>query len=752
MNSKDHAPDNGLSLSVSKGTEKLTDALPSWAAGGALAAGIALVLRSFASSLKGEGIIYGIAAALAAILIMALRHTRAKRYVFPAALILVPLLFFGAFRSSIGGTLSLGNDLLSFLNGKTGRFHMPFDLPENTGAGDVIYSFLIILLVVGIISAFAAERRRLLLPSAALLLSLFGTFYGLFSSIAGLILIAVSILMLALVRDRTGRVTSGNRAAAYLVVLACLLAESLMGTALAGAFWPGNSKTIVDPAEELIHKSRYDSGTKELPEGDLKDLGPRYKGSEEAVSVTMEKPEKLYLRGHVYESYTGLSWEKADDAVLRDGADMFYWLHKEGFFGQDLIGNAYRLTGSEDIGQIEIKNISACKEVDLLPYGLSPDYYNDNKALFIGDAGTKASGSSYTAEVYEGTIMDWYMLQDSLAGIQDRDDVKRYLDMEASYREYVEANDLQLTNAALGVLGRIIGDDDGPRTLSSIFGIIRDTLSDTISYSDGVTTYNGNSDFLQYVLEQSRSGYDVHYATAAVLMFRYMGVPARYVEGYYISPEEASQMNAGEEYILDGSNAHAWAEYYLDGVGWLPFETTPGYDQSEEAEVASLGEGLSGSLNKSSYTSTQQRYEPPEDPEEEDTNENSERFRFTTAFLIKAFLILFLVLLLLFIIRTILRYVRYRNAMNDIRSSDNRNAIIKSYAYADMLSKLATPVSAAGSETAREINLEAMYSKHEMDDEKRKTVTDYAARIREERLKSFTFLQKIRYHFAGWIC
>ena len=57
-----------------------------------------------------------------------------------------------------------------------------------------------------------------------------------------------------------------------------------------------------------------------------------------------------------------------------------------------------------------------------------------------------------------------------------------------------------------------------------------------------------------------------HYATAAVLMLRYYGVPARYVEGYYLRPEEANAAAPGEELVLDETHAHAWAEYYLDGI------------------------------------------------------------------------------------------------------------------------------------------------------------------------------------------
>lgn len=42
----------------------------------------------------------------------------------------------------------------------------------------------------------------------------------------------------------------------------------------------------------------------------------------------------------------------------------------------------------------------------------------------------------------------------------------------------------------------------------------------------------------------------------------------------------------GREGIIElkGQNAHAWAEAYIDSVGWVPFEPTPGYYNAVPAE------------------------------------------------------------------------------------------------------------------------------------------------------------------------
>lgn len=110
-------------------------------------------------------------------------------------------------------------------------------------------------------------------------------------------------------------------------------------------------------------------------------------------------------------------------------------------------------------------------------------------------------------------------------------------------------------------------------------------------------------------------GYSVHYATAAVLMLRYCGVPARYAEGYYLSGQDAA---SGEQtFELDETHAHAWAEYYLTGVGWVPFEVTPGYVEAED-----LGAG--GEAGGKQYENTQL---PPvvEQPEQQAPQEETQR-------------------------------------------------------------------------------------------------------------------------------
>lgn len=71
-------------------------------------------------------------------------------------------------------------------------------------------------------------------------------------------------------------------------------------------------------------------------------------------------------------------------------------------------------------------------------------------------------------------------------------------------------------------------------------------------------------------LFDTKDGYCVHYASAFVIMARYMGIPAQMVTGY-----KAKRKNSIDNFLLvRESDAHAWAEAYVEGKGWVRFDPT----------------------------------------------------------------------------------------------------------------------------------------------------------------------------------
>ena len=65
------------------------------------------------------------------------------------------------------------------------------------------------------------------------------------------------------------------------------------------------------------------------------------------------------------------------------------------------------------------------------------------------------------------------------------------------------------------------------------------------------------------VLETYKEGICQHYASSATVLFRALGIPARYTIGY------TTHATANEWVEVTTENAHAWVEVYIDGVGWI---------------------------------------------------------------------------------------------------------------------------------------------------------------------------------------
>jgi len=90
--------------------------------------------------------------------------------------------------------------------------------------------------------------------------------------------------------------------------------------------------------------------------------------------------------------------------------------------------------------------------------------------------------------------------------------------------------------------------------------------------------YDGdNSTMIAAFLEQ-KEGYCVHFASAMAVMARTLGIPSRIAIGYAPGQTADATSAGGTVYEVYTDQLHAWPELYFDGIGWLPFEPTPGLD------------------------------------------------------------------------------------------------------------------------------------------------------------------------------
>jgi transglutaminase-like putative cysteine protease len=71
-------------------------------------------------------------------------------------------------------------------------------------------------------------------------------------------------------------------------------------------------------------------------------------------------------------------------------------------------------------------------------------------------------------------------------------------------------------------------------------------------------------------LFNTKEGYCEHFASAFVVMMRYAEIPARVVTGY----QGGRSNDFGGYWVVRQSDAHAWAEIWLEGRGWVRIDPT----------------------------------------------------------------------------------------------------------------------------------------------------------------------------------
>ncbi|KQW07509.1 hypothetical protein ASC66_00365 [Leifsonia sp. Root4] len=73
-----------------------------------------------------------------------------------------------------------------------------------------------------------------------------------------------------------------------------------------------------------------------------------------------------------------------------------------------------------------------------------------------------------------------------------------------------------------------------------------------------------------------RAGYCIHFASAMAVMARTLDIPSRVSLGYAPGERTRQRLEGAVLYQVQTSDLHAWPELYFEGVGWVPFEPTPG--------------------------------------------------------------------------------------------------------------------------------------------------------------------------------
>lgn len=111
----------------------------------------------------------------------------------------------------------------------------------------------------------------------------------------------------------------------------------------------------------------------------------------------------------------------------------------------------------------------------------------------------------------------------------------------------------------------------GPRAEALAAAVLQHVRSNDFTYTLSPGRYGEESPHVidEFWLDR-RLGFCEHFASAFVVILRDMGVPARIVTGFQgwdAEPQDGY-------YVVRNANAHAWAEFWVEGRGWVRGDPT----------------------------------------------------------------------------------------------------------------------------------------------------------------------------------
>lgn len=366
--------------------------------------------------------------------------------------------------------------------------------------------------------------------------------------------------------------------------------------------------------------------------------------------------ENLYLRAVVYNDYTGNSWANDFTAYNERFGDKYVntvnWpanitCSTLANIRNDLY-SIYGVSGREFFEDTNNYNVSVTniseKGYSFSPYGA----YLDVGWEIEGDGlpkvtDTVASAFSVCSAKDAGAFINKYdhnkvieYMMSNPGAVRDVTGLSTLYDLIITEREYGQFVMEEYTKVPTNLQDvlleyapeKVAGDYDSIMTFAQS---VKNLFNSEFRYTLSPGKVPAGEDGIRYFLEESRQGYCVYFATAATLMFRQAGIPARYVEGYVVTPDMAriNKKEPGElmwylgdatfsqeiDYVtvtVPDNKAHAWTEVYIEGYGWIPVEVTPGYSSSVQPQTSTEDESEEETATKKEEPTTAESEDEPQ--------------------------------------------------------------------------------------------------------------------------------------------
>ena len=293
---------------------------------------------------------------------------------------------------------------------------------------------------------------------------------------------------------------------------------------------------------------------------------------DESLVMQVKTDENAYLRGAILDTYTGAGWY---DTV---SSRRYYWNSpRQRALRDEVLQSAYPMAADLPEKQLEVQFDAAGASTLFVPQRLRDlsvgphmtPYFNLGSEVFI--TRNLTAGDSYSARYLSMKATDSGMA--ALAAQHAALDDPGYAAAKAQYTAVPSHMQQEVYDIAYSVTANCTSDWQRATAL-------RDYLQTAYRYTLEVQTPPADVDFVAWFLLAEKQGYCTYFASAMTMLSRIAGLSARYIEGYVARPDASGVA------MVRGTSAHAWTEIYLNGLGWVTFDATPGQNDRDDSGSA----------------------------------------------------------------------------------------------------------------------------------------------------------------------
>ena len=269
------------------------------------------------------------------------------------------------------------------------------------------------------------------------------------------------------------------------------------------------------------------------------------------LRVTTQNSDLIYLKSASYGTYTKVGW---NTATAYTGTPINSAASESAFFA-----TAYGVTNTTGMSFVSTCRIESLTGIYVLPYYVWGDVASSSSDVYF-EGDIKALENDFYYACWDFTPSASLTFPQNASAAM------------AEYAAYVTAEDseyLAIDNETRDFFDNYAREKGINKNSPTIITDVANVIKLSARYN---LDYNKELDYEENIavafISEYKEGICQHYASAATLLYRTLGIPARYTTGF------AAQTLAGKTTDVLAKMAHAWVEVYVDGIGWVNVEVT----------------------------------------------------------------------------------------------------------------------------------------------------------------------------------